>query len=343
MNRRDTFTMLFGGSRNSNVSLLDVALRIWDNRNFIIKWEIIGIIVGLIISLSIPKEYETIVKIAPEKKRSLINLFSEGNLSGQLSDRDAYSYRLYPEIVNSQPFMYNLLEVSVPTIIDDKTEIRTIRELLDDEYKLPWWEWILDKIKYCFIRSELKRGSSYMPAEKDLKLMNRLKNNITLVIMDRTHHLELEVKMQDPLASAALADTITNRLIKTITEYRNQKKNINQYYIKKMFEESRLRYNESCLKYANYVDSNHNLIKNIDKLTMQRLDIERTICFNDYQMNSVNFITYKLMSNLNNPLFYIFEPATVAVKSSYPRKLVIISYCMFFFGYFPLLLSIKKK
>lgn len=346
MIRKDTFSSIFGADRKDVISLKVLGSRIWKSRRFIIKWELIGIIVGLIICFSIPKEYISVIKIVPEKRNSYLVNLSYKNLIDQFLIKDAFSYRLYPNVINSQSFLYDLLDVSVPITTDAGTEMHTVRNLLDEEYKRPWWEWIFNLSEQTvdyLSNSDSNKGTAYKPTEKDLLLIGRLKNNITLVIMDRTDHLELEVKMQDPLASAVLADTIAARLTKIITDYRNNKMVRNQDFVDKKFKESKLRYEESCQKYADYLDSNNSIVKNIDKLIMQRLNIERMICFNDYQMNADDYTSEIINSSLYSPLFYILEPSRVATKSSYPRKLVILSYCMFYFGYIPFMISILKK
>ena len=58
------------------IDLIDLIQRIWSNRSLILKVCGTSVIVGLIISFSIPKEYTTSVSLAPEAKAKL----GEGNL-----------------------------------------------------------------------------------------------------------------------------------------------------------------------------------------------------------------------------------------------------------------------
>lgn len=341
MKNKSTFCKIFGRERFATISLRFISKCIWHNRKIIIKWELIGILIGLIICFSIPKEYVSTIKMAPEKKSTQVISFTNG-ISFQNfvnSDKDAYTYRLYPLILDSNLFLYDLLSVSVPLSNKYNSDTYTIRELLGKKYKHPWWHVIMKP----FQDYDKEKGSWYNPSETDYRLMERLRNNISLIVMDRTGHLELQVKMQDAMAAAVLADTIAVRIGRLIGDYR-ESKNIQRYeYAEQMYKDSKVLYEIANQKYAQYLDSNHNLTKNSDKIKLSRLKIDKDICSENYRINSLMFLSEEFKQSIYSPVYYIFEPSTVAVKASYPRKLVILSYCMFFFGYIPILKSLFKR
>ena len=58
------------------IDLIELAQKLWKERKFLLKGCGIAVVVGLIVAFSIPKEYTTTVKLAPEtqdaaKKSSL--------------------------------------------------------------------------------------------------------------------------------------------------------------------------------------------------------------------------------------------------------------------------------
>lgn len=341
MKNNDTFSLIFGENRTVTISFKLVVKRIWTNRKVIIKWELTGILIGLIICFSIPKEYVSTIKMAPEKKSTQVISFTNGISFQNLvnSDKDAYTYRLYPLILDSNLFLYDLLSVSVPLSDKYNSDTYTIRELLGKKYKHPWWHAIIEP----FQNYDMEKGSWYNPSESDYRLIERLRNNISLIVMDRTDHLELQVKMQDAMAAAVLADTIAVRIERFVADYRNSK-DIQRYeFVNEMFEESNAHYENSNLIYANYLDSNHNLSKNSDKIELSRLKMDNDISRENYRLNSMILLSEKFKRASHSPVYCIIEPPTVAVKSSYPRKFMILSYCMFFFGYIPLLKSVFKR
>lgn len=338
--KENAFTHVFGRDRISVMSIKSILKKIWLNRKFILKWELTGMIIGLIICFSIPKEYTTTIKIIPENKNndSFQSLF--------LSDEDAFDYRLYPYVINSTHFLYDLLDVVVPIEQDHEIKNLPIKEILDKEYKVPWWEKIYDSIWEILKKSRVvpvHSESSQFPSEKDMNLIKRLKNNISVVVMDITDYLEIEVTLQDPIAAATLTDTIATRLERVVSQYRNQKKKLRSEFIYNQFSKAKNEYELSSQKYANFLDSNQFIIKNKNKLDFQYLNTERLIKFNEYYSNSQILLTDKLTSSTYDPIFYIIEPPTVAIKASSPKKLAILAYCMFLFGYIPLVFSIFKK
>ncbi|NDV96095.1 chain-length determining protein, partial [Dysgonomonas sp. 521] len=48
------------------IDLMELAQKLWANKKFIIKVCLIGLVVGLIVAFSIPKEYTTTVVLMPE-------------------------------------------------------------------------------------------------------------------------------------------------------------------------------------------------------------------------------------------------------------------------------------
>ena len=48
------------------IDLMELAQKLWAEKRMILKWCGIAALIGLIVAFSIPKEYSTTVKLAPE-------------------------------------------------------------------------------------------------------------------------------------------------------------------------------------------------------------------------------------------------------------------------------------
>ncbi|MEG2756062.1 MAG: Wzz/FepE/Etk N-terminal domain-containing protein, partial [Mucinivorans sp.] len=48
------------------IDLLELVKSVWAQKVKVIKWGAIAALVGLVVAFSIPKQYQTMVKIAPE-------------------------------------------------------------------------------------------------------------------------------------------------------------------------------------------------------------------------------------------------------------------------------------
>ena len=61
------------------IDLVELAKRLWSERKFLFKCCGVAIVVGLVVAFSIPKEYSTTVKLAPETSDPSKKM---GNLGG---------------------------------------------------------------------------------------------------------------------------------------------------------------------------------------------------------------------------------------------------------------------
>ena len=58
--------ILDNANDEKEIDLLELATKLWEQRKKLIIWSICGAVIGLIVAFSIPKEYDTTVKLAPE-------------------------------------------------------------------------------------------------------------------------------------------------------------------------------------------------------------------------------------------------------------------------------------
>ena len=58
------------GKDEYEIDLLQLLSNLWDQRRKIVKWCICGAVIGIVVAFSIPKEYTTEVKLAPESSDS---------------------------------------------------------------------------------------------------------------------------------------------------------------------------------------------------------------------------------------------------------------------------------
>ena len=56
------------------IDLIELAQKLWKERKFLLKGCGIAVVVGLIVAFSIPKEYTTTVKLAPETQDAAMPL-----------------------------------------------------------------------------------------------------------------------------------------------------------------------------------------------------------------------------------------------------------------------------
>ena len=131
------------------IDIVDLAVKLWGKRRRILRWGLIGAVVGVIVALSIPKEYVATVTLVPEStvgksSRSLGSLAALAGIGGgdMSGGREAVYPGLYPDVVSSVPFALDLSEVVLPTGIKDE-ETMALKQILGKHTSRPWWSVIM--------------------------------------------------------------------------------------------------------------------------------------------------------------------------------------------------------
>ena len=321
----------------SEIDLIELASSLWKQRRKIIKWCIIGAIVGLVVGFSIPKEYSTEVKLAPESNDGNSRMGSLGSLAsmagislGSSGGSDALYPGLYPDVVNSVPFITGLFDVVVKTSGEDGKGM-TLEQYLTTETRSPWWSYIFGlpgKI-ISLIRSKNDDNgehklNQFQLTQEESKLLSAIRGSIETSVDAKTSVVSIKVTEQDPLVSAMLADTVVSRLQEYITAYRTNKARQDLEYALKLNDEARANYYEAQQRYADYLDRNQNLSLHSAQTTRERLQNEATLAFNLYNQTAQQVQLAQAKVQETTPVYAIITPATVPIIASAPRKMLIL-------------------
>ncbi len=321
------------------IDLTELGLKLWDARKLLIKWVIGGILVGLIVAFSIPKEYTTTVVLAPEIKDSKLSgggLSSLASLAGISLDNstEAISPVIYPDIVSSLPFTAGLFDVKVTTS-DKNPETFTVRQYIEDETSSPWWSAVLSlPFKAIGATMNLVRGKEdmdpnapidyYRMNPEQMKIVEALNRRIATDVDTKTGIITVNVTMQDPLVSAMLADTVVERLQQVVTDYRTNKARADMEYAQRLSDEAMAEYHDAQSKYANYVDRNQSISLKSGQVELERLQNEASLAFNLYNLTAQKLQLAKAKVQEMAPVYTTIQPATVPVKASKPSKAMIL-------------------
>ena len=323
------------------IDLLELARKLWDNRRLIVKWCIIGAIVGLIVGFSIPKEYTTTVKLSPEVQGAKSSmgggLSSLASMAGinlnSMSSADAVYPELYPDVVSSIPFTTDLFDVPVS---DKKGELHTtVYDYLSEDTRSPWWSAIM-KLPGKAIGGiiSLFKGkdeeiisdtlNTFQLTKKEAKIVKSLNERIGCSVDKKTSVITLSVMMQDPLISAILTDTVMNNLQIYITNYRTNKARKDLEYTQMLFDEARVNYHMAQQIYADYMDKNQNIVLHSVRAEQERLQNEMNLAYNLYNQMAQQLQMAKAKVQEQVPVYTVIQPVTVSLKPSSPSKILIL-------------------
>lgn len=323
------------------IDLLELAMKLWKQRKKLLKWSAVGAFLGLVVAFSIPKEYSTSVKLAPEMSGNKSASGGLGALAsmaginvGSSSGADAVYPMLYPDVVSSVPFVTGLFDVKVTTQgdKDEPGETMTVREFLEEKTRAPWWGALMALPGKLIgaIRggadedAKGKKVDNFRLTPEETALVEALNARISASVDTKTSVVTIGSSMQDPVVSAILADTVVNRLKEYVTAYRTNKARQDLEYAQKLNEEAKNNYYAAQQRYADYLDRNQGLAFQSAKTTRDRLENEASLAFNLYNQTAQQVQAAQAKVQENTPVYAVVTPATVPVRASSPRKVLIL-------------------
>ena len=299
----------------------------------------ITFVVAAILALSIPNYYNCTVMLSPEmsssttSKSGLLSLASSFGVNlGQGAagmGTEALFPTLYPDLVNSTDFKTSLFPVPV-TIEGDKEDGEADRTMsyydyLENEQKAPWWSYVLTapfKLVSLFFdkKPEVKKLDPFRLTKKQAEVVKALNKKVVCDVDKKTMVITISVTDQNPVIAATMADTVKNRLQKFITDYRTSKARVDLEYNKKITAETKVRYEKARQKYAEFMDSNQDIILQTVRQKQTDLENEMQLQYNAYTQVASQLLAAEAKVQQETPAFTTLQSATVPVLKAGPKR-----------------------
>ena len=327
------------------IDLLELALKVWGERKFVLKACGYAVLIGLVIAFSIPREYTANAMIAPElsDNKTTGGLSSLAAMAGfnlnATSTADAIYPDLYPDIVTSTPFITGLFNVQVKDL--DEEVDTTLYCYLNEHQRVPWWTLItsapfkaLGWVISLFTEEEKEDAilDPFHLTKEEADIAKELSERITVSVDKKTGVTTLSVTMQDARISACLTDTVVRRLQDYITEYRTTKARQDFQFQEKLFERKKKEYEKAQENYAKFADANKNIILLSYRAEQERLENEMRLAYQVYTSVAQQLQMAEAKVQEITPVYTIIEPATIPIKASKPRKTLMLLGIVFLTG-----------
>ncbi len=305
----------------------------------------ITFVIAAIIMLSIPNYYNCEVKLSPEmsssssSKSGLLSLASSfgvnlgsANLGGM--GTEALFPTLYPDLMNSVDFKTSLFPVPVTIEGDEDEPDRTMSyyDYMENEQSKPWWSYIFkgigDGIKYVknwITGKEEEETTGVNPfrlSEEQTEIVKAIDENIVCDVDKKTMVITINVKDQDPVICATMADTVKTRLQNFITDYRTRKARVDLEYNKKLYAETKARYDKARRLYAEFVDANNDIILQTVRQRQVELENDMQIQYNAFTQVAAQLLAAEAKVQEDTPAFTTLQSATVPVKKTGPKRAI---------------------
>ena len=325
------------------IDLMDLLRKVIGIRKKIYKAAGIGLVIGVIVAISIPKQYTVEVTLSPEMGNN-----KGGGLSGLAASflgsgvtmgdgTDALNASLSADIVSSTPFLLELSNMKVP--VSGSEEI-SLSSYLNEESS-PWWGYVIGfpgmvigGVKFLFTENEdepissdkASRGTIEL-SKKEFQKIESLKRKIVASVDKKTSMTTVSVTLQSPKVAAVVADSVVKKLQEYIIDYRTSKSKEDCLYLEKLFKERQQEYYEAQRKYADYMDSHDNIILQSVRTEQERLQNDMSLAYQVYSQVAGQLQVARAKVQEEKPVFAVVEPAVVPLEpSGTSRKIYVLAF-----------------
>lgn len=318
------------------IDLMDLLRKVIAMRKTLYKAAGIGLVVGIIIAFSIPRQYTVSVTLAPEmgsdsKSSGLASMAASFLGAGSMSSSpDALNATLSSEIISSTPFLLELFDTRVKSL-DGEVDTTLVAYL--DKQSAPWWSLILrapgkaiTAMKGLFTEDSdtVSTLNPFQLTKEENKKIETLRKAIQANIDKKTGITTLSVTLQDAKVTAMVADSVVAKLQQYIINYRIAKAKEDCSYLEQLYKERQQEYYDAQQRYARYVDANKSLVLQSVRTEQERLQNDMNLAFQVYSQVAQQLQVARAKIQEEKPVFAVVEPATVPLKASNSRMTIVI-------------------
>lgn len=312
---------------------------------FSYRKKIVGIVIGtfvlsVVIAFTTPEEYVTDMLIMPEidqnqKSSSLLSSFGVGSLlSG--GDNTVLNPLTYYKVLESIPFQEAALRQEF--YFSNHKQSYVLEDYFLNVATPPLTK-VIEKytillpftIKRIFFPKEkatvpqTAEPSDIRNYSKDeLELIQSLSERIELTFDEITGLMNIQAKMQDPIASAQYLEFAFEYLKSYVIKHKQEKAQNSLDFLSEQLVTITKRYKVSELELASYKDRNIVTSGNVRRIEQLRLE-------NEFNLNSQLFNSFRqkveearIQLNDDKPIISVINPIAVPVEKDEPKRLTIL-------------------
>ncbi len=334
-------------TNTQEIDLVELVKTIWGQRKMILKWCLWAALAGLIVAFSIPAEYTTVVKMAPENSKNtktggMSDLAAMAGINlGSASGIEGVNTTIYPDIIQTTPFLIEMSRIPVQGMKMDAS--LPLYNYIKEEISAPWWNYVLKAPMrllgwtISLFKAKEPQGDGridpYRLTWEQSEVIRAIGNRMNVTVDKKSGMITASSTMQDALVSAAVCDSLTSKLQEYVAEYRTQKAKKDLEFTQKMFEDARAGYIEKQQIYAVYMDATQNVVLQSIRAEQERLRNEQLLAYTVYSQVTQQLEAAKIKVQEETPSVTVIEPATVPTRKSNTSKATILIVFVFLGGF----------
>ena len=322
------------------INLKKVFQTLWKRKGLFIKVWIVTFVLSCIWILPQPRYYTCEVKLAPEMNGEdvaggLSSIASSFGFNiGGIGGQDAIYPELYPDLFESPEFVVGLYGIQIATK-DGKVATNYFDYIKKHQKQNPLtlpFNKAMKAVKEFFGDDE--EGSSqggagginpFQMSRKDFMLMQKVMKNISCAVDKKTSVITINVKDQDPLICATMADSVKKHLQEFIVRYRTSKVIEDVAHYQKMRDNAEKEYDVAMKAYSRYCDTHQNIILQSFQSERDKLEGELSLKQNALTAMETQLQATKVKLQEKTPAFTTLKSAIVPVKPAGPKRMLFVA------------------
>lgn len=315
------------------IDIFTIAERVWKRKRLFLLVSLISTIIAVILILPSPRYYHCSVVLAPESSSG--NEGALGSMASMIgikisngSNTDAIHPELYPQVLSSNNFIRNLIDINVRN--QDGTIQTTYYDYIQKHQKshpiMAAFGAMIDlfKKKETDKLGKLEKLDLFNMTKEQSDVFKAITGKINCDYNIKTELITISVQDQDPLICATIADSVRTKLQDFIIEYRTNKARIDLEYYQKLTTEAKQAYERARQSYGNYADQNNDIVLQSYRLKENDLENDMQLKFNTYSTLQTQLQIAQAKLQERTPAFIVIKEATVPKMPAGPRRTLFV-------------------
>ena len=320
------------------IDLIKLAKEMWNGRWLVIKTIVVFIVLGLLVALFSPKEYQVTTIMVPQsssnsmrsKLGGLSSLAAMAGFNLNLNNGSELSPMIYPQIVQSVPFQEALMQTKLdikgvdhPITYYDYYVNHQKPGVLHYIFGLPG---IILKALHGKHKEMAVADTTRLPSLtiKQRKLTRLLTKTVYANVDAKNGYITLTAIMPQALAAAEMGQRAQELLQQFITEIKIKKAKAQLDFIKGRYKAKKKAYDQAQMALANFQDQNKNISSAAAVSEQTRLNNNYQLAYGVYSQLAQELENAQIQVKDDTPVFSVIQPVTIPNYRYKPKRTMIM-------------------
>jgi uncharacterized protein involved in exopolysaccharide biosynthesis len=302
-----------------------VAILLWRRRFLLLLITVLFAGIGIVVALLTTPEYVSEARVMPEMSQGSGDMFRKlasaagfaGIDFGEAEGVDAVRPDLYPNVLQSTPFILYLLAQSAPTKEGSR---KTVSAILLKYSEKKWFAFNRKQDTLLAVRNP----ESIQLTEEQQDLLEEVQQRVSAKMDTRSGIITITARLPDPVAVAAVAELAMDYLTHYVTDYRTEKVRRDLRFYTDRLNEAKKRFQTAQYNVFHYNDQHKYMIVEAATMNKKQLETELAISEKVYSELAKQQEQVKIKVQERTPVFKVLEPTKIPLKRVSPKRTLMV-------------------